>query len=42
MTISKWKGIAATDAFYAFLAYCGDYIIIDGKFDFLAFSFDYG
>ena len=39
MTISKWKGIAVTEAFFT---YCGDYIIIDSKFNFLASFFDYG
>ena len=34
-----WKRIAATEAFPA---YYGDYVIIDSKFNFLAFSFDYG
>ena len=28
MTISKWKRVAVTKTFYAFFAYCGDYIII--------------
>ena len=31
-----------TEAFYAFFAYCEDYVIIDSKFNFLASSFDYG
>ena len=41
MTISKWKGIASTEAFYAFFEYCMDYVIIDSKFNFFASSFDY-
>ena len=37
MTLSKWKGITATEAFYSFFAYCGDYVIIDSKFNFWLF-----
>ena len=32
MTISKWKGIAATEAFYAFFRVLWDYISIDSIF----------
>ena len=42
MIISKLKGIAATEASYAFFAYCGDYVIIDSKLHFLTSSFYYG
>ena len=41
MTINEWEGIATTEAFYAFFAYCGDHVIIDSKFNFLASSFNY-